>query len=332
VNTPCTFPSLLQAFFTERLMAQQQASGHTVGSYRDTFRLLLSYVRSRLKKEPSRVALEDLNAPLIIDFLNDLEERRGNGSRTRNVRLAAIRSFFRYAALQEPGLAGLIQAVLAIPSKRWHRPLINFLSRPEVEALLAAPDRDTHAGHRDRALLLLAVQTGLRVSELIGLRRNDVALGPAAHVHCLGKGRKERCVPLAKETVKAIQCWLKGTGLEPEAPLFPNARGGPLSRDGVEYILKKHKASAGIRCPSLRRKKVSPHVLRHTTAVNLLQSGVDQAVIALWLGHESVETTHIYLDADLSYKEKVLAKAQPLNARPGVYRADDQLLTFLRNL
>jgi len=332
MKTRRPFSALLETFFTDRLMRQQQASQHTIASYRDTFRLLLGYARQELNKPPSRIELTDLNASLITDFLHNLEKERGNGARSRNVRLAAIRSFFRHVSYQEPGHADLIQRVLAIPAKRWHRPLVNYLSKPEVDALLAAPDIMTAGGHRDHALLLLMIQTGMRVSESIGLKCQNLTLGAGAHVHCIGKGRKERCIPLSKETVKVMKAWVRERNGDPMQPLFPNARGGSLSRDGVEYILKKHVAIAQKRCASLRRKRVSPHVLRHTTAVNLLQAGVDQSVIALWLGHESIETTQVYLDADLAYKEKVLAKTEPIKGRARVYRPDDQIMAFLKNL
>jgi len=268
----------------------------------------------------SAFGLSDLDAPLIGAFLDHLEKDRGNSARSRNVRLAAIHSFFRYAALHEPGHAALTQRVLAIPSKRHVRKLVGFLTRPEIDALLAAPDRDCWGGRRDYVLLLLAVQTGLRVSELIGLRTQDVVLGTGAHVRCEGKGRKERCTPLRKEAVNVLRAWLRERSAAPGAPLFPNARGGALSRDGVQYLLAKHFAIARQRCPSLKKKRVSPHVLRHSTAMDLLQHGVDRSVIALWLGHESPETTQIYLAANLEMKQKALAKSAPMNVRAGRFR------------
>lgn len=325
-------PPLLEAFFTDRLIRQRQASPHTIAAYRDTFRLLLAFVQHRLEKAPSELALEHLDAPLIGAFLEHLEKERGNSPRTRNVRLAAIHSFFRYAALLEPGRSALIQRVLAMPSKRYDRKLVGFLGRPEIDALLASPDRSSWAGRRDYALLLLAVQTGLRVSELIALRVQDVVFGTGAHVRCAGKGRKERCTPLRKETADVLRVWVRERGALPAAPLFPNARGAALSRDGVQYLLAKHIATAGQRCPSLAKKRVSPHVLRHSTAMDLLQHGVDRSVIALWLGHESAETTQIYLAADLEMKERALAKAAPLRARTGRFRPGDRLLAFLNGL
>lgn len=322
----------LQGFFTDRLIRQRQASPHTIGGYRDTFRLLLAFARQRLKKEPSRLALEDLDAPLIGAFLDHLEQARGNSARTRNVRLAAIHSFFRYLALQDPTHSAVVQRVLAMPSKRYDRRPIGFLTRPEMEALLAAPARHTWAGQRDHALLLVALQTGLRVSELVGLRCQDIRLGTGAHVHCHGKGRKERCTPLRKDAVAVLRTWLRARAGAPSDPAFPNARGSALSRDGVEDLLAKHLTVARTRCHSLKSKRVSPHVLRHSTAMDLLQRGIDRSVIALWLGRESMETTQMYLDANLELKEKVLARTTPFNVRPGRYRPDDRLLAFLKSL
>lgn len=324
---------LLQCFFTDRLVRQRQASPHTIAAYRDTFRLLLEFARKRLAKEPSALGLEDLDAPLIGSFLDHLEKQRGNGARTRNARQAAIHSFFRYAALQEPSHGAITQRVLGMPTKRYARKLVGFLTRVEIDGLLAAPDRGCWTGRRDYALLLLAVQTGLRVSELVGLRRQDLVLGVGAHVRCDGKGRKERCTPLRRETVRVLRDWLRESPADPSGPLFPNARGGHLSRDGVQYLLGKYADIARQTCPSLRKKRVSPHVLRHSTAMDLLQHGVDHSVIALWLGHESPDTTQIYLVADLALKEKALAKAGPLKARTAArFRPSDGLLKFLKGL
>lgn len=326
------FPQLLESFFTQRLLNQRRASPHTIASYRDTFRLLLGFAQRQLKKMPSALTLEDLDAAFVAQFLCFLEQERGNGARTRNARLAAIHSFFRYAALQEPRCSAVIARVLAIPTKRCERKPVDFLTRPESEALLAAPDLSTWSGRRDRALLLLALQSGLRVSELVGLRRQDLVLDAGAHVRCLGKGRKQRCTPLRKQAVEILREWLREIGKRPEDPLFPNARGAPLSRDGVEHLLKKHAAAAQEQCPSLASKRLSPHVLRHSAAMDLLQHGVDCSMIALWLGHESMETTQIYLHADLTMKEKALAKTQPYDAPPGRYHPDDELLAFLEGL
>ena len=264
MNTDTDFPRLLAAFFTERLMQQRRVSPHTIASYRDTFRLLLHYAQSQLNKAPSQLAMEDLDTPFIGAFLEHLEKQRGNSARTRNVRLAALHSFFRYVALHEPQYAALAQRVLAMPSKRYTRRPVAFLNRAEVDALLAAPDAQIWAGRRDRTLLLVAVQTGLRASELITLHCEDVVLGAGAHLRCHGKGRKERCTPLRKDAAAALRAWLKERGGEPTDPVFPNQRGGPLSHDGLGYLLAKHLVSARTRCPSLKKKRVTPHTLRHT--------------------------------------------------------------------
>ena len=327
-----TVASLLTRFFAQRLVQQRQASPHTIRSYRDTFRLLLQFAKSRLGKEPSQLAWEALDAPLISAFLEDLQAQRGIGARSRNLRLTAIRSFFGYAAFELPEHAAQIQRVLAIPAQRCAHEQVHYLSRPEVDAILVAPDQSTWSGRRDHAWLLLAVQTGLRSSELTALTREDTHLGAGAHVHVLGKGRKERCVPLTKQTAAVLQAWLKELALGEGQILFPNRRGGRLSNDGVQYLLAQHVATAREGCPSLRTKHVSPHTLRHTAAMELLQAGVDTTVIALWLGHESVETTHIYLEADLAMREKILAKTTPHEGCPGVYKPDDALLAFLKAL
>jgi integrase/recombinase XerD len=294
--------------------------------------LLLDFAQKRLHKQPSCLVLQDLDAPLIAAFLEDLEKKRGNVARTRNLRLTAIRSFFHYAAYQQPAQSAQIQRVLAIPSRWQARTLVQFLTRPEIDALLAAPDQSNWAGRRDHAFLLVAVQTGLRLSEMTGLGRPDVHLGTGAYVHCLGKGRKERCTPLTKQTVKVLKAWLQEPARNGSDVLFPNARGGRLSADGAEYLVAKHLAGAQQKCASLQKKRVSPHVLRHTAAMELRQADVDLSTIALWLGHESVETTQIYLDADLALKEKALAKTTPLNGKAGHYKPSDRLLAFLKAL
>jgi len=327
-----SFAALLESFFTQRLMQQRCASAHTIASYRDTFRLLLQFVHRRLNRAPSALALEDIDAPLVVSFLDDLEKARAVTARTRNLRLTAIHSFFRYVAFEAPTHAAQIQRVLAIPAKRFQRALVPFLSRQEVDALLAAPDQRTWSGRRDHALILLAVQTGLRLSELTGLRPEDLHMGTGAHVRVLGKGRKERCTPLSKSTRAVLAAWLREPLRSPDQPLFPNARGGRLSAHGVHYLLAKHVIAAAEACPSLKLKRVSPHVLRHTTAMDLLQGGNEQAVIALWLGHESIETTQVYLDADLEMKRRILDKTTPPNGKPGRYRPDDKLLAFLKSL
>ncbi len=331
INQP-DFAALLERFFTQRLMQQRQASAHTIASYRDTFKLLLEFVQRRLHKAPSTLALEDIDAPLVTAFLNEQEQVRGVKVRTRNLRLTALHSFFRYAAFEMPSHSEHIQRVLAIPAKRFTRTLVPFLSRQEVDALLAAPDQRTWSGRRDHALLLLAIQTGLRLSELTGLRREDLHFGVGAHVRVIGKGRKERCTPLSKSTRAVLTEWIREPPRAANQPLFPNAHGGQLSAHGVHYLLHKHVAMASNKCPSLKNKRVSPHVLRHTTAMDLLQAGVDCSVIALWLGHESIETTQVYLDANLALKQEVLDRTTPPNGRAGKYRPDDRLLAFLKGL
>ena len=324
--------ALLENFFTQRLMLQRRVSAHTIASYRDTFRLLLQFMQTRLHRAPSTLALEDIDAPAVVSFLDDLEKARAVTARTRNLRLTAIHSFFRYVAFEAPTHAAQIQRVLAIPAKRFQRALVPFLSRQEVDALLAAPDQRTWSGRRDHALILLAVQTGLRLSELTGLRQEDLHMGTGAHVRVTGKGRKERCTPLSKNTQAVLAAWLREPGRAPDQPLFPNARGGRLSSHGVHYLLAKHVVAAAQVCPSLKRKRVSPHVLRHTTAMDLLHEGCEQCVIALWLGHESIETTQVYLDADLEMKQRILDKTTPPNGKPGRYRPEDKLLAFLKSL
>lgn len=327
-----SFSALLQAFFTDRLMCQVQASPETITSYRDTFCLLFRFLKQNLKKEAANLKMEDLNAQNIVSFLCWLEKKRGNSISTRNARLAAIHSFFKYAAFYDPVHIELIQRVLAIPGKRYSRKLVAYLIPAEIEALLEAPDLKIWGGRRDRALLLLALQTGLRVSELIGLNCKDIMLEGGAHVHCKGKGRKERCTPISKESIPVLISWISECEGKPESPLFPNANGNSLSRDGVEYLLRKHIKTATRKCPSLKNKRVSPHVLRHTAAMRLLQHGVDRSVIALWLGHETLETVNIYVHADLKMKEEALNKTTPLNVKPGRYHPDDKLLAFLKNL
>jgi len=322
----------LEAFFTHRLITQRQSSPHTIAAYRDTFRLLLGFVHQRTGKQPSRLSIDNLDAPTVGAFLEHLEHNRGNSIRTRNTRLAAIRSFFRYAALRHPEHASLIQRVLAIPAKRSQTTLVSFLTRTEIDALLSSPDRTTRAGRRDHAMLVVAVQTGLRVSELTRLANADVALGTGGHLRCYGKGRKERITPLTNQTIAVLRTWMAERRGQLTDPLFPSRNGGPLSSDAVERRLTKYATIAQNRCPSLRDKQLSPHILRHTAAMTLLHAGVDTSVIALWLGHEETRTTQIYLHADLALKEKALARTTPPNTSPGRYQAPDALLAFLDNL
>jgi integrase/recombinase XerD len=323
---------ILQGFFTDRLARQKKASPNTVAAYRDTCRLLLSFAQERTGKAPSRLSLADLDAALIGAFLQHLEEQRGNGSATRNARLAAVHSLFRYAAPRAPEHAAVISQVLAIPPRRRERAIVSYLTPAETDALLAAPGRETWHGRRDHALLLLAVQTGLRVSELTGLACHDAHLGAGPHVRCHGKGRKDRATPLTGQTVKVMRTWLAELSPDPASPLFPTQPGGRLSRDAVERLVAKHATTAAKSCPSIGDKHVTPHTLRHSAAMALLKNGVDTSVIALWLGHEGTETTQIYLHADMSIKEKALDRVHQPGTAPGRYRPPDTLLAFLDNL
>lgn len=327
-----TLPALVQAFFVDRLMQQRQASLHTVASYRDTFRLLFQYAQQRLGKAPSSLTVPELDTPLLGAFLDHLEHDRKNSARSRNVRLAAIHSFFRYVALHAPEHSAIAQRVLAMPSKRYLRCPIAFLTSDEVDALLAAPDLDTWSGRRDRALLMLAVQTGLRAAELTALRCEDVVFGIGAHVRCEGKGRKRRCTPLRKDTARVLRDWLRERRCHPGAPVFPTTRGTTMSHDALQYLLDKHLVAARRQCPSLARKRVTPHVLRHTLAMDLLQHGADQTVIALWLGHESPETTAIYLHADMQLKERALASTTAKKVPIPRFKPSDRLMDFLKGL
>jgi len=322
--------SLVQQFFSEYLLTQRQASRHTVASYRDCFSLLLHYAQEQYHKCAASIELEDLNAQFISRFLTHLEKTREVCIRSRNQRLAAIRSFFHYIALYVPEHIELIQQVLAIPAKRYQRKVVTFLNHDEIECVLKVPDRSTWIGRRDHALLMLMIQTGLRVSEVTRLYYRDLNLTHGPHIRCTGKGRKERCTPLTKQMVKVLRSWLSENNLKQTDPVFPNVNGGMMSSDAIQYLLSKYVATASEKCPSLTRKRVSPHVLRHTAAMQLLNAGVDHAMIALWLGHESVETTQIYLEADISLKEKLIESFAPLKVHRGRYVADDRLLGFLR--
>ena len=323
----------LQAFFTQRLITQRNASPNTIAGYRDTFRLLLEYAQEQTRKAPSDLDFNDLDAPLIGAFLTHLELDRHNSIRTRNNRLAAIRSMFKYAAINHPEHAGTIQRVLAISPKRFDRAIVEFLTDAEADALFAAPDRSTWTGRRDHTLLILMTQTGLRVSEITALTNETVHLGTGAYVRVThGKGRKQRATPLTTTTVAALRVWTTERKGSADQPLFPSRQGTPLSRDSVEHLVKKHSTHAGQQRPSLLTKHVTPHTLRHTSAMRLLQAGVDTTVIALWLGHESVETTLIYLHADMTIKERAIARTKPPDTTIGRYHAPDKLLAFLDSL
>jgi len=324
--------SLLQRFFTDRLLKQLGASSHTIAAYRDAFRLLLRFASERLRRQPSQIRIEDPDVALLGKFLNHLEVDRSNQPRTRNNRLAAIHAFFQYVAISEPALALQCQRVLAIPPKRYQRRPVEFLAEEEAAALLSSPDLETWIGRRDRALLLLAIQTGLRNSEIRALRREDVQLGVGAHLRCFGKGRKMRCTPLRPDVVVIVKEWLSELGGGPNQPVFPSANGSRLSADALQRLVAKHVAIARRTCPSLRTKKVTPHTLRHGAAMALLRGGVDLSVIALWLGHESTETTQVYLHADMKLKEKALARTTSSGLAPHRFKPRDTLLAFLEAL
>lgn len=327
-----TLAPLLQSFFTDRLITQRAASEHTIAGYRDTLRLLVLFASVRTGKQPSALDIADLDAPMISAFLEHLEHERHNSARTRNWRLAAIHSLFNYAALGHPDHAAVIQRVLAIPAKRHDRGTVTWLTDVEVDALLAAPDRRTWCGRRDHTMLVVAVQTGLRISELIALTRYDVHLGVGPHVQCMGKGRKERATPLTALTVAVLRGWLAEEPGNPTDPLFPTRTGRRLTRDAIEHRLARHLATANTICPSLGAKHVTMHTLRHTAAMRLLHAGVDVTVIALWLGHEQIATTAIYLHADMAQKERAIAQVTPPGTRPGRYQPPDKLLAFLEGL
>lgn len=322
----------LQAYFTDRLLCQRRLSPNTVASYRDAFRLLLGFIHERTGIAPARLELTHLDAPTIGAFLEHLEHDRHNSPRTRNIRLAALRSFFQYCALRHPEHAAVIQRVLAIPPKRGAQRPVTYLSPDEVKSLIDSPDRATWAGRRDHALLLTAIQTGLRVSELLALTRADAHLGAGPHVRATGKGRKQRVVPLTRQTVAVLRVWTRQHDGPPTSPLFPARHRGPLTRDAIERRLAKHLNTARQRCPSLHTKRISMHVLRHTTAMTLLGAGIDTSTIALWLGHEQERTTHVYLHADLALKQRTLDRVTTPNGHPGRYRAHDTLLAFLERL
>lgn len=330
--TAANLPALVQRFFTDRLQAQLGASAHTVASYRDTFRLLLVFASAQLARPPSRLGMEDLTVALISAFLEHLEHERASTPKTRNVRLAALRAFFRFVAYAEPACSLQCQQVLAIPNKRHERPIVEFLAEEERAALLAAPDATTWIGRRDRTLLQVAVQTGLRNAEIRSLRRCDVDFGVGAHVRCLGKGRKTRCTPLRRDVAEVLETWLIERGGGPDDPVFQSSRGGFLSADALQALVSRHVATAGATCSSLRNRSITPHTLRHTAAMDLLRRGVDLTVIALWLGHESIETTQVYVHADMRLKERALGHADPHGATPARFHPSDGLLSFLASL
>jgi site-specific recombinase XerD len=331
--TTANLPGLLQRFFTDRLQSQLGASPHTIASYRDTFRLLLVFASKRRKHAPSKLRVQDLDSVLLGAFLQYLEQARANVPKTRNIRLAALRSFFRFVAYAEPECSLQCQQILAIPTKRHERAAVEFLTEEEMTALVAAPDQATWLGRRDRTLLLVAVQTGLRNTELRSLRRRDLELRDGAHIRCFGKGRKTRCTPLRRDVTAVLQAWLAEWEGGPDAPVFPSKRNGSfLSADALQGLVARHVSAASVTCSSLKGRAITPHTLRHTAAMALLRGGVDLTVIALWLGHESIETTQIYLHADMRLKERALAHTQSSGATPPRFRPSDSLLAFLEGL
>lgn len=327
-----SFPSLLQQFFTQRLIQQLNVSSCTVAAYRDAFRLLFSFAETRLNKRPTELTLDDLNVPFVLAFLDYLEKERHNCVRSRNARFAAIRSFMSFVGTREPSALALAQSVLAISMKRFERPLVGFLSRQLIEAILAAPDPDTWSGRRDRVMLATLYNTGARVSEVTSMRVRDLQLQPSPAVHVHGKGRKQRVVPLWRSTAAGLQSWLHESPRASDEPLFPNRAGGQLTRVGVSERLKLATATAAQQYPELAKQRVSPHIIRHSTAMHLLQADVSITVIALWLGHESPTTTHGYVEADLKMKERALQSLQSPTTAPLRYRPNDDLLRFLQDL
>ena len=326
-----TFPTLLQDFFLQRLIDQRGVSAHTLASYRDTFELFLGYLEQCTGCAPSALTLKDLDAPRVLSFLDHLETERGNSPRTRNLRLTAIRSFLRYASVRQPSALPIAQRVLAIPTKRFDRPALVYLSREEIQALLEAPDRSTWCGQRDAVLFAVLYNTGARVSEITGLSVSDLLIDRSS-LQLHGKGRKQRVVPLWKTTTQQLRGWLSRIDRSPDAPVFPNRKGNRLSRHGIDHRLRVALASAAHQCPALKAKRISPHTLRHTAAMHLLQAGVDITVIALWLGHESIETTHLYIEADLKMKEAALQRIEQPAPAPARFQARDRLLAFLEAL
>lgn len=329
---PTQFAKLLQGFFADRLIAQKNASPRTVAAYRDTFRLLFQYAERKRGKPPAALTLNDFDAPLVLDFLTHLESVRHNTVRSRNARLAAVRAFAHYVALQCPPALWSAQQILAIPMKRFEKAQLGFLSRDEAQAVLAAPDEQTWCGRRDRIMFTLLYNSGARVSEMIGIRVADVTLGATSSVRLLGKGRKQRTVPLWKETAAEIRQWLSFAQLRADQPLVPNRNALPMTRTNVADRLTLAVTAATKHCPQLAGRRITPHTWRHTTAMHLLQSGVDLTVIALWLGHESPITTHGYVEADMSMKERALATIAPPATKRTRYRPSDPVLRFLESL
>ena len=322
----------VHAFFTDHLCHHKRVSPQTLVSCRDSFRLLLTFMQQTVGIEPSALCVADLDAPTLLAFLDHLEQQRGNSIRSRNIRLSALRAFFRFVALRDPESVAMVTRVLAIPIKREDKKLVGYLTRPEIDALIAAPDRSSWMGRRDHALLLTMYNSGARVSEITALKRAQVSFGATTFLELHGKGRKERTIPLWPQTREVLKRWFRELGEHKSVMAFPNARGRPLARHSVNYLIHKAVEAAAPRCPTLLTRPITPHLIRHTTATHLLQSGIDIATIALWLGHESIETTHVYLEADLATKERALQKLAPVDDQEARFTADDPLLAFLTSL
>lgn len=324
--------AMLRRYFCEYLVNQRDLSPRTIASYRDTFRLLLAFLERRYRIKPDVVCVDDVDAPRVLAFLDDLERRRGNTARTRNARRAAIRSFLRYAASANPLLLPVAQRVLAIPAKRFERASVGYLTREQIQAIIDSPDTATVSGQRDQVLLVLLYNTGARVSELAGLQIQDLSLDSRVSVQIHGKGRKNRSVPLWRQTVKLLRAWLRQLHGAPNSSLLPNARGNPMTRSGVAQRLRLAVNRAACKHPPLRSMQISPHTIRHTTAMHLLQSGVDLSVIAMWLGHETIQTTHQYLDADLESKKRALASLEQPRVGKSSRSRSDGIAQFLKEL
>ena len=330
---PPSFAALVQAYFAEYLTQQRALSPQTIAAYRDGFVLFLGFAESRLGKSPATMALADVTPELIMAFLDHLERQRHNSVRSRNARLAALRSFLKFAAHRDVASLQVIERALGVPVKRFERPMFGYLSREEMLAVIGAPD-DSWLSQRDHVLFLLMYNTGARVSEIIGVKVGDVVLDDnAACVHLHGKGRKQRSVPLWRSTVKAVRAWLRlNSQFDAASALLPNRNGNAMTRSNVTKRLMLAARTAATQYPRLTKQRVSPHTIRHTTAMHLLQAGVDISVIALWLGHESPVTTHHYVEADLTMKERALAKLHEPDVKIQRYRAPDSLLDFLKTL
>jgi len=322
----------LQSYFTDYAHAQRDLSPNTIATYRDTWRLLIKYATATRGIPADKIDLALIDANLVTGFLDHLQSTRGNGAATRNARLTAIRAVMGFALPDHPEHANTIARVLAVPARRRPTPTVEFLSSTEADALLAAPNTSTWTGRRDQALLTLAVQTGLRVSELTSLTTRDIHTGTGAHVTCMGKGRRHRATPLTPTTLTVLEPFLTERASRPGDALFPGPHGQHLSRDALERRLAKHRTAAAATCPSLRTKHITMHTLRHTTAMRLLQAGIDVSVIALWLGHQNTASTDCYLHADMTIKQAAIERTRPSDVKPGTYTPAPDILTWLDTL